>query len=70
MQPISGVEADNRICNSNKEGNMHVLPSRQNINTIEDNMSILRCIGIAIDDDNDTEPGNIPTHQQQQQKVQ
>ena len=50
MQRIYGVEADNRISGSNEECNIHILSSYHNTNITEDNMAILRCILITIDD--------------------
>ena len=37
------------------------------MNPMADDMAILPCIGITIDDGNDTVPENVPEQQQQQQ---
>ena len=65
MQLIHGTEAENRIGGSNKEGNFPVLKSVQITNPLEDNMDIICCIGIKIDDENDTAPDNA--HEQKEQ---
>ena len=48
MQPICGTEAENLIDRSNKEGNLPVLSSGQITNLMEDDMVVLRCIGIKL----------------------
>ena len=68
MQPIDGADAEEKIDRIWKEGNTPFLLSGQNMNLMEDYMTIIRCIGIAIDDKNDHFPYNSPAHQQQQQQ--
>ena len=55
-----GTEPFNKICGSDKEGNLPVLPSGKITNPMEDDMDVLRCISIKIDDGNDPAPENLP----------
>ena len=65
MQPIHGTEAENRIDGSDKEGNLTVLPSGQITNPTEEDVAVLHCIGIKIDNDNYPAPDNVPEQQEQ-----
>ena len=67
MQPIDGTESDKRIDGINKEGNFLVLPSGQIMNPTEEDMDVLRCIGITTDDNNYPALDNVPEQQEQQQ---
>ena len=67
MQLIHGTEAENRIDGIDEEVKLPVLTSGQIKNPTEENMSVLRCIGIKIDDDNYPAPENAPEQQKQQQ---
>ena len=49
MQPIHGMEVDNLIGDVNQEGNLPVLPPGKVMNPTDEDMAILRCIGITID---------------------
>ena len=60
MQPIHGTEAENWIGVSDEEGNLPVLPSGTNSNPTEEDMGVIFCIGITIDDSNDSTPENVP----------
>ena len=53
MKFIHGTEAENQIDGSDEEGNLPFLPSGQIINPMEEDIVILRFIGITIYDDND-----------------
>ena len=66
MHSIRGTEAENRFDGSDEEGNFPVLTTRQITNPMEEDMAILCFSGIAIDDDNDTAPENVPEQQNQQ----
>ena len=50
VQPICGTEAENRFDGSDEEGNLPVLPSGKITNPMEDDIAVLCCIGITIDD--------------------
>ena len=67
MQPIHSTEAENRIGESNEEGNLTVLPSREITNPTEDDMAALCCIAITIYHNNDPVPENVPEYQYQHQ---
>ena len=68
MQLIHGTEAENRIDGIDEEVKLPVLTSGQIKNPTEENMSVLRCIGIKIDDKNNPALDNVPDQQDQQQR--
>ena len=67
MQPIHGTKAENQIVWRNEEDNLPVLPSGKIMNPTEENIDVLRCIGITIDDKNYPAPENVPEQQEKQQ---
>ena len=56
VQPIIGMEAENRINGSNEEGNFPVIPLGKFSNPTKEDMAVLCCIGIIIDYNNDPVP--------------
>ena len=52
MRPMHGTEAENRTSESVEEDNFPVLPPGKITNPTEDDMDVIRCIFISIDDDN------------------
>ena len=52
MRPMHGTEAENRTSKSVEEDNFPVLPPGKITNPTEDDMDVIRCIFISIDDDN------------------
>ena len=56
MQKIHGTEVENLTYRTDEEGNLPVLKSVQYINLKEEDMAILCCIGITIDNNNDPAP--------------
>ena len=52
MKPIHGTEAEDQIDRSDKEIHFPVLTSGKISNPTEDDMDVLCCIGIKIDDNN------------------
>ena len=53
MEPIHGTKGKTRIDGSNEEGNLPVLSSGKITNPTEEDIAVLRCIDITIDENND-----------------
>ena len=60
MQTIRGTEAENRISESNEEGNLTVLSLVQITSSTEDDMVILSLISITVGDENYPSTENFP----------
>ena len=61
------MEINNRIDGSNEEGNFTVVPSGENTNMTEYDISVLFWVDTTIDDGNDLTPYNVPEHKAKQQ---